>query len=172
MLNDCKYGHSLEGSTLRLTLIRASYDPDILPEIGQHEVHMALPPFAGEMPVADAIRMGQDLGRPLRVVGTDVHEGTLPATGQFLSIGAGPVIVSSVKKAEGESALLVRLFNPTDRKATAKIEPDLLGEFASAKEVDLLEREVNGPTLKSSASAVSVSVPARGIASVVVKLKK
>ena len=64
LVNDCKYGHSLQGSTLRLTLIRASYDPDILPEIGQHEVHMALGPFAGEMPVADAIRMGQDLAAP------------------------------------------------------------------------------------------------------------
>jgi len=171
LVNDCKYGHSLQGSTLRLTLIRASYDPDILPEIGQHEVHLALAPFAGEMPVADAIRMGQDLSRALKVVGTDIHEGTLPATGQFLNVGSGPVIVSSVKKAEGESALLVRLFNPTDRKATAKIEPDLLGQLVAAKEVDLLEREVNGQGLKSSASGVSVSVPARGIASVVVKVK-
>ena len=36
--NDCKYGHSLKDSTLRVTLVRSSYDPDPLPEIGPHEM--------------------------------------------------------------------------------------------------------------------------------------
>jgi alpha-mannosidase len=82
LLNDCKHGHSLTGSTLRLNLIRASYDPDILPEIGAHEVHLALQPLAGALPVAEAMHLGQEFNHPLRVIGTDAHPGTWPAAAQ------------------------------------------------------------------------------------------
>ena len=43
LLNDCKYGHSLDGSTLGLTLVRSSYSPDPLPEFGN--LSMSMPSF-------------------------------------------------------------------------------------------------------------------------------
>lgn len=45
--NDCKYEHSLQDSTLRVTLVRSSYDPDPLPEIGPQGVKLARMPIAG-----------------------------------------------------------------------------------------------------------------------------
>ena len=98
LLNDSKYGHALDGSTLRLTLIRSSYDPDILPEIGQHEVHVALQPLAAEMPVAEAIHIGNEFNHALRVIGTDIHKGELPMNGQFVEVAPDTVILSAIKK--------------------------------------------------------------------------
>jgi alpha-mannosidase len=172
LLNDSKHGHSLEGSTLRLTLIRSSYEPDILPEIGQHEVHVAVQPLAGELPVAEAIRLGQAFNHALRVIGTDVHGGAWPATGQFVRV-AGGAVLSAIKKAEDRNAVVIRLFNPTRQKVTARFQLDaaMLGEVAEAHEVDLLERPMRESTAKSDRNGVSVTVPGHGIASVLVKLR-
>ncbi|NQU10011.1 hypothetical protein HQ590_04415, partial [bacterium] len=174
LLNDSKHGHSLDGNTLRLTLIRSSYEPDILPEIGEHEIRLAIRPFAGELPVSDAIREGQRFNHGLRVVSTDVHAGAWPTTGGFLKIGPDAVCLSAVKKAEAGNGIVIRVFNPTRRQVTARVEVDTgkLGKVAGAQEIDLLERPVAPSTAKATAGAVTVSVPAHGIASVLVKLNR
>lgn len=174
LLNDSKHGHSLDGNVLRLTLIRSSHDPDPLPEIGQHEILMALVPFSGIMSVAEATRHARDLNHSLRVVGTDVHKGDLPALAQILSVRPENLIVSGIKKAEDGDAVLVRVYETAGRRTTAKLKfnTDLVGEIASAAEVDLMERPAAKPTAKTNGDTVSISVPARGIASVSVKLKR
>ena len=172
LLNDSKHGHSLDGSTLRLTLIRSSYDPDILPEIGQHEIHLALCPFTGKLPVAEAIRAGEEFNRPLRVIGTDIHKGGFPADGRFIRIRPSTVILSAIKKAENGDALVLRLFNPTARKTMAKIQfnTDVLGRVVSADKADLLERPGAKCKIENGSSTVSVMVPGCGIATLLVKL--
>jgi alpha-mannosidase len=174
LLNDSKHGHSLDGSTLRLTLIRSSYDPDILPEIGQHEIHLALCPFAGKLPVAEAIRTGEEFNRPLRVIGTDIHKGGFPADGRFISIKPTTVILSAIKKAENGDALVLRLFNPNPKNAMAKIQfnTDVLGRVVSADKADLLERPVEKVKIKNGSSTVSVTVPGCGIMSLLVNLSR
>ncbi|MFA5043066.1 MAG: glycoside hydrolase family 38 C-terminal domain-containing protein [Kiritimatiellia bacterium] len=167
LLNDCKHGHSLDGNTLRLTLIRGSYEPDLLPEIGRHEIHLALRPFAGELALAEAIREGQVFNHPVRVVSTDVHKGTLPEIGQFIRVAPAPVVLNAIKKAEDDAALILRLFNPTNRKVTAQIKSigRLLAPWAKVEEVDLLERPVAKSSCRASGRLISVAVPARGIVS-------
>lgn len=174
LLNDSKHGHSLDGSTLRLTLIRSSYDPDILPEIGQHEIHLALCPFTGALPVAEAIRAGEEFNRPLRVIGTDIHKGGFPANGRFIRIRPDTVILSTIKKAEDGSALVLRLFNPTSKRAITKLQfnADALGRVVSADKTDLLERFVAKCEIGSDHSTVSVIIPCYGIASLLVKLSR
>jgi len=174
LYNDSKHGHSLVGNTLRLTLIRSSYDPDPLPEIGQHEVHLALQPFAGELPVADAIRTAMAFEQELRVVSTDAHEGALPPAAQLVQAAPAGVVLSALKKAEDGDAFILRFFDPTGRKSTAKATLDkaFFGEVTQVEEVDLLERPVAKSTAKKSGNTVSVSVPRRGIASVKVALRR
>jgi len=174
LYNDSKHGHSLVGNTLRLTLIRSSYDPDPLPEIGQHEVHFALQPFAGELPVADAIRTAMAFEQELRVVSTDAHEGALPPAAQLVQAAPAGVVLSALKKAEDGDAFILRFFDPIGRKSTAKATLDeaFFGEVTQVEEVDLLERPVAKSTAKKSGNTVSVSVPRRGIASVKVALRR
>ncbi|MFH1567737.1 MAG: glycoside hydrolase family 38 C-terminal domain-containing protein [Gemmatimonadota bacterium] len=173
LVNDCKHGHSLEGSVLRLTLIRSSYDPDPLPEIGHHEAHLALRPFGGELSLLEAIDRGNALNHPLKVVSTDWHEGALPGTGQFLKVGPGSVCLSGLKKAEDGDALVVRLYNPTRRKVTAKVGVALKGRaVAGAQTVDLMERSAKGGRPKRTASGVSAEVGANGLSTLMVEVKE
>lgn len=172
LLNDSKHGHSLDGNTLRLRLIRSTYEPDTLPEIGRHRVRMGLVPFAGRISTADATRIGADFNQPLKPVGTDVHKGALPAAGAFLSLEPANIAFSALKKTEDGDALLLRVFETQGKATTARITVNdkLLGALLGAAEVDVLERPVAGSGLKVKGNTVSLPVPAYGLAAVTLEI--
>ena len=174
LLNDSKYGHSLDGSTLRLTLIRSTYEPDPLPEVGDHAIRMALVPHGKDLPVADLVRLGAAFNHHLLIVSTDVHAGRLPATASAVAAAPANVVVSSVRPAQDDDAIIVHLFETAGKKTAAKVtlNADLLGTPAEAVEVDLLERPVEKPTAKAAPGGFQVTVPARGIAAVKVRFRE
>jgi len=174
LMNDCKNGHSLTGNVLRLSLIRSTCDPDLIPEIGEHKIGLALRPYSGEMPAADATRAAQAFNHPLRVVGTDIHKGNLPKSMAPFSVGPKNVVVSAFKKAESDNALVVRLIETAGRRATARVKFDeaCFGTVRSAVEADLMERPMKESSAKIMAgNVVKVTIPARGFATVLVKTK-
>ena len=171
LLNDCKHGHSLDAATLALTLIRSSYGPDPLPEIGEHAVGMAVVPHRGRLGAAELIRLAAAFNHPLEVVATDVHRGELPPAGSAVpAVRPANVILSAVKRAEDGDALVFRLYETAGRaaKAAVGLDPRLLGTPAEAVEVDLLERPLPQSTARATEAGFTVAVPAFGIASVMV----
>lgn len=173
LLNDSKHGHSLDGDTLRLRLIRSTYEPDPLPEIGRHRVHLGLIPFAGKLSPAEAIRYGADLNQPLRPTGTDIHKGSLPRAGEFVSVEPASITVSALKQTEDGEGLLVRVFETEGKPTVVKITVDskLLGALRGAVEVDVIERPIAASRLKVKGNEVSLPVPARGLAAVRLRVK-
>jgi alpha-mannosidase len=193
LLNDCKYGHSLDGATLRLTLIRSSYEPDPLPELGEHEIRLALVPHAGALAagdpasgaaagaksapgaltVADLHRLAAAFNQPVQTVSTGAHSGPLPpeAVG-IVSCEPAGVVLCGVKKAEGEEALVFRLLETSGKAATAKVVLDetVLGRVSDAVETDLLERPKDNSTAQVDGNGFRVQVPPSGIASVRVRV--
>ena len=171
LLNDCKYGHSLEGSTLRLTLLRSSTSPDPLPEVGKFTMKMALCPHGSAPVAADLIRMGAAFNHPLQVVATDIHDGKFPPQAAGVCIEPANVVISSVKKALDGDDIIVRIFETDGRACAARVafDKNLLGLPAKALEVDLLENPAEKSTANGSKNGFSVKLPAHGIASVRVK---
>ena len=80
LVNEDKYGHNADGSTLRLSLLRSSYAPDPLPEMGEHVIRYSIRPHQGDLSISEAMRLGWDYGAPLTPVSTDTHEGPLDTT--------------------------------------------------------------------------------------------
>ena len=141
LLNDCKHGHSLDSSTLRLTLLRSSHDPDPLPEIGDHTMRMAVVPHGKPPARAELMELAAAFNQPLPVVATDPHNGEFaPAQSAAQLQGAG-VVLTSVKRAEDGGGVVFRLLETEGKTATAavKINPQLLGKPLQAVEVDLLD---------------------------------
>ncbi len=168
LANDCKHGHSLDGATLHLTLIRSAYHPDPLPDCGQHEVHLAVLPFVGDMDAASAIRAGRDLNKPLRVVSTAVHDGKLAADGSAISVDNAAIILADLKQAEDPVGVVLRLLNPTDevQESVVRLDEALMGKFSRAVEIDLMERAIEGGALRLTGDKLTIQVPARALASV------
>lgn len=168
LLNDCKYGHNVNESEIKLTLIRSSYDPDPLPELGRHNIRFALVPHDGDMTPSDATRLGYEFNNQIEVVGTDVHKGDLPAEKGFVAVKTPNVILSGIKKAEDSDSLIIRLYEVegTGIEAEIAIDPTLVKPDANAVETDVLERPIDNNTAKMDGSVLEVTVPAFGIATV------
>ena len=170
LLNDCKYGHRLSDDALRLTLLRSSYDPDPLPELGRHEIRYALAPHVGPLDAGEAIRAGYAFNHPLIPVATTVHEGELPAASSALEITTPNVMLSGLKRAEDSDALVIRLYEFEGRETEARVRlSSLLAEPDSpAVETDILERPLDNSTARMEGNVLAVTIPAFGIA--IVKL--
>ncbi len=167
--NDSKYGYSLDGSVLRATLIRSSYEPDPIPEVGDHIIRFALMPHAARPATADLVRLGASFNHPLQVVATDVHKGTLAVADEAMpSVRPDSVVVTSLKRAEAGDGFVVRLQETAGKAVTATValSAGLLGKIQDVVEVDLLERPVGKSSAAKVAGGFSVKVPGFGIASV------
>ena len=68
LLNDCKYGYSTLGSTMRLSLLRAPKLPDHDADMGEHTFTFSLFPHTGSFQSAGTIREGTNLNTPLLTV--------------------------------------------------------------------------------------------------------
>lgn len=173
LVNDCKYGHSLENNKLRLSLIRSSYSPDPLPEIGEHEVNVALIPCAADSSIATATHIGRCFNHSLKIVGTNIHEGELASSGQFISVDSENIIVSGLKKAEREDAFIIRLYESNGKESECEltIDQSLIGEVIKAVKVDLAEQELEAPETTIESDRIKVSMKPNELLSLKLYLK-
>jgi alpha-mannosidase len=70
VLNDCKYGISMNGSSLELTLLRAAASPEMRADNGHHHFTYAFTAWEGSFIDSDVVREGYELNvRPIVIDG-------------------------------------------------------------------------------------------------------
>ena len=112
LLNDCKYGISVHGSDMRLSLHKGGTHPDPRGDAGVHQVTYSFLPHAAGFSSESVIRPAYELNVPaLAVKGRTSRQGD-----SFLSIDAPNVIIEAVKPAEEGDAYVIRLYE-TERSA-------------------------------------------------------
>ena len=94
VLNDCKYGVDVSGSTIGLTLLRSPLAPDMRADRGRQEFTYALFAWNGSFLESDVVRQGYELNVPVAVAPGDGGEGSL------VSIDRPEVVLETVKLAE------------------------------------------------------------------------
>jgi alpha-mannosidase len=142
LLNDCKYGYDAKGNVLRLSLLRSPEWPDPHADEGHHEFTYSLYPHAGSWKDALTIRRGYELNYKLIALTPGKHEGKLPAEHSFVQTKSDNVIVTAVKKAEDDKALIVRFFEWAGKQGDVQIQ--LPTGANSASETNLMEK-TSGP---------------------------
>ncbi|BCW97497.1 MAG: alpha-mannosidase [Armatimonadota bacterium] len=167
LLNADKYGHRADGNVLRLTLLRSSYMPDPLPEMGQHIIRWAVQPHLGDCSISDATRAGWAYNAPFSVASTDAHTGEEPAAQGFIRCETDNVMLASVKKAEDSDALILRLYEMEGRAVRAAVRLSrVVPENAPAVETDILEQPLEKSTASYAGGLLEVDVPAYGVVTV------
>jgi len=168
LVNDTKYGHRIVDHTISLTLLRSSYEPDPLPELGQHTIRFGLLPHVGAWDASQATRAGYAFDFPLEVVGTTPHEGELPCRAGFGELLTPNVMLSGLKKAEDSDALIVRLYEMEGQAVTARVKLDatLAPANASAVETDVMECPLPANTAKMVGDTLEVQLPPFGMTTV------
>jgi len=133
LLNDCKYGHDVQDSTLRLSLLRSPTAPDPEADRGRHTFTYSLLPHAG--PVGEAtIAAAYALNDPLLAV---KGSSGAPTALSLLSVDRPNVVIETVKQAEDGSGLVVRLYESQRQRGRVVLETGFA--LAAAERTNLLE---------------------------------
>ncbi|HEY5741725.1 MAG TPA: alpha-mannosidase, partial [Terrimicrobiaceae bacterium] len=121
LLNDCKYGHDIQGNVLRLSLLRAPLSPDPLADRGRHEFVYALLPHAGDFREGRVIEHAYALNVPLIVRELEPVSGSLPPSHSFFLSSRSNAIIEAIKVAEEGGAIIVRLYEAEGGRGQVKL---------------------------------------------------
>lgn len=153
LLNDCKYGYDVHGNVLRLTLLRSPTFPDPLADRGRHEFAYALLPHDGDVVTGRVASEAHAFNSPLHVVPAGTGSATLPAQHSFVTVDDPAAVVTAVKQADDGNGVVVRLYESTGGRRTARVSCAGL----TPHRVDLLERALDVPLpLDGHAAVVSL----------------
>uniref|UniRef100_A0A8C6GQH4 Alpha-mannosidase 2C1 n=1 Tax=Mus spicilegus TaxID=10103 RepID=A0A8C6GQH4_MUSSI len=111
LLNNCKYGASVRGNVLSLSLLRAPKAPDATADMGRHEFTYALMPHKGSFQEAGVIHAAYNLNFPLLALPAP---GPAPdTTWSAFSVSSPAVVLETIKQAERchqHRTLVLRLY--------------------------------------------------------------
>ncbi|XP_040979556.1 alpha-mannosidase 2C1 isoform X3 [Aquila chrysaetos chrysaetos] len=136
LLNDCKYGASVHGNILSLSLLRAPKSPDATADIAHHQFTYAVMPHLGSFQDAGVIQRAYNLNFPLHAV--PASSAQCPAWSAF-SVSSPAVVLETVKQAEDRpEAVVVRLYEAHGSTVVTWLQTSL--PVKEAMLCDLLER--------------------------------
>lgn len=135
IMNDCKYGISVNGNSMELTLLRSGACPDLRTDNRVHNFTYAFTAWEGDFTSSDVVKQAYEVGiRPSVVSG-----GALDAS--YLSVDNDNIIIDTVKLAEDESGdIIVRLYESKKAAVTTKFRPAFAADF-KAFSCDMLENK-------------------------------
>lgn len=179
VLNDSKYGFSIHGKVMQLSLLRSSKAPDGYADMGRHKIRYALLPHAGRLD-GKVVRTAHNFNQPLRLVNAgDVSLGAIRYE------GPEQVILSTIKRAEDDSDtsngllpnknkgknVIVRVYDSLGGKTKGKLVVDL--PVAKVTKVNLLEQPLEEVQFSKGDQGTSIPITLRAfeIASFMVQIE-
>ena len=154
LLNDCKYGHSAEGTTLKLTLLKSGTYPNPEADQGKHVFTYSLLPHTGDLREAGVIREAYALNQPM-LTAAAAGSGKGPARFSLVSCDKESLILETVKKAEADGGMILRMYESFGGRCTAKVR--VAPGFKKAYLCDLMENELEELALENDTVTLPVS---------------
>ena len=148
LLNDCKYGHSVDGSTLRLSLLKAPTYPNPVADRGEHQFKYALYPHKGALADSDVITQAYKFNSDFDVCEIGSTQGTLPSEYSFISCDNDDIIIETVKKAEDSDGTVIRMYASKNKRAKATIKAGF--EIKESYLCDMMENIINKLEIKNN----------------------
>jgi len=134
VLNDAKYGYSVQDNDLRVSIVRgaayAQHQPRTIDPHGEYiwqdqgiqTFRMVLAPHAGTWQDAGIVRMAEELTAPVPVLYQGIHRGTRAPSASFLSVDVPDIVVSNVKQAEDGNDLIIRCYETAGHATKATLD--------------------------------------------------
>lgn len=149
LLSESKYGFSAHGNVLRMTMLRAPCFPDPQADRGRHHFEYALMPHRGGWQEGGVVAEGLRFNAPPRLMDRAI------APGSLFAVDGDVLVLDTVKKAEDDDGLILRLYEPHGGRGRARVTTAL--PFAAARFVDLLERPVAEAPVRDGGVEVAFS---------------
>jgi alpha-mannosidase len=153
-----------------MTLLRASIDPDPLPDLGEHAIEYALQPHGAGWAIGDGMRAGEETNVPLAVLSCGFHRGELPSVTSFLRVVDANVRLVALKQGQ-DGGVVLRLAEVEghETKARVVLSSKWLPEGTTVSEVDTLERPVESGRIRRETNALGVHLAGHGITAVLIR---
>ncbi|MGM0197630.1 alpha-mannosidase [Enterococcus sp. DIV1314a] len=116
LLSDAKYGFSTEFQKIGITLIKSAIDPYPNADNGQHAFTYSLFAHEGNWQQGHTMEEALDLNVPLMVFDGDLNENT-----SFFEVDMPNVLLDTVKKAEDDEAIVLRLYEYMNRQTQVRL---------------------------------------------------
>ena len=133
LLNDCKYGHSVNDGTIGLTLIKCGVEPNPNADVEIHNFTYALYPHGETWKQAGTVQEAYNLNQPAYAVAG----GEIGREVSFASVNKANVVLETIKQAEDGNGTVLRFYECENgrTKATATVPAG----FTKAYSTNLLE---------------------------------
>ncbi len=138
LLNDGKYGHSVLGGTIGVSLVRGPLHPDPFADEGEHHFRLALHPHAGSWVEGQVVQAAQAFNAPMvavRVAGE-------PSPHGFVQMSGGEVGCGAMNRPHDRAGVILRVNEPHGSRGTTALVFDR--PVANARRVNLLEEDIEG----------------------------
>ena len=147
VLNDCKYGISMNGNEMQLTLLRAGASPEMRADNGQHTFTYAFTAWEGDFLSSPVVDEAYDLNVPFVT-----EPGNCEQFSAFAP-DAKNVYVDTVKLAEdGSGDFILRLYEAKNADTACNLTVGL--PFAKAWECDMMENKLGEADMKDNTIAL------------------
>ena len=140
LLNDCKYGHFVEGNILDINLLRSSSWPDPTADRAEHKFTYALYPHYGNHIDGNVVHAGYELNVPLSYHLEKPHDGSIPSNWAFVKPDKNNIIVDAVKRSEENESIVVRMYESEGKNAEASLKFGV--DIQSAELTNLMEEPI------------------------------
>jgi alpha-mannosidase len=131
LLTDSKYGYSTFANEMRVSLLRAPKMPDPVADMGAHRFRYAIYPHEGRWQDGGVVAEGFDLNAPFAW--------SAVAVDSVVSVDTPNLVVDTIKLAEREDAIVLRLYEAHGARGHAHLSVGL--DATSVVAANLLEDE-------------------------------
>lgn len=122
ILNDCKYGYSVDENVLKLTVLKCTTWPNPHADQGMHVFKYSIFPHASDFRHAGTVKHAYSINQPLAYMDKKASNcGALPECFSFVSVDKPGIVVDTVKKAEKDNGIIVRMFDCFNTRTKANI---------------------------------------------------
>jgi len=105
--------------------------------LGRNEFEYSIVPHEGEWKDAKVWQMAHGFNASFEIAESSLHPGSLPKETSVVSLEPDELIITAIKKAESDDALVIRLYNISDKPVTGKLA--LCSPIEKAMVTNLLE---------------------------------
>ena len=121
VLNDCKYGYSIEENIIKISLLKSATYPNPEADRGVNSFTYSLYPHEGDYRKGKTIKESYLLNSPLEAYYIDKNNGNLSSCYSMFSCVEENIVLETVKKAEDDDSVIVRLYDAHNKKTEVNI---------------------------------------------------
>jgi alpha-mannosidase len=143
LLNNGRYGHSVSGGVLGISLLRSPVFPDPLADEGSHSFTYSLFSHPHDWFAGGVLAEAEDLNAPLPATIVPSSATGIWQAGLFSGL---PLALGAFKAAYDGSGLVLRAYEPAGSAGEARIE--LCDDWHLTSELNLLEDAIGEPSFR------------------------